>query len=222
MPDVIDKRKTVKLGPFANPDGSLNQAGRDFLTRWLETWVPVALFKSKFRGLYLHACMNIGPEETESACMMGITRSMLSYDPSVCKFQTYAAYAMRNSVTNTVRLATKHKERGITITSGDAILNHTDRLDLFETLGELDSHEIERADDATAFRRALIRTLKGFTKRDRAIFYLHHGLLTGSPKSMAACGKAFGITRARVEQLLKRMRAELDPHFLELRERGMI
>ena len=127
------KKKEVKYGPYARQraDGGweMNEEGQAFLVAWMEEWpVPALLFQKAYKWAYFawtSANWKDGKRRgtldlLNQTCLVACCKAILKYDPSVCKFTTYAANAMFFEVRRELWDMDKAKRKGVRVISGTA------------------------------------------------------------------------------------------------------
>jgi len=198
-------KKDKIYGPFARQrkDGTweINEEGQAFLAEWLKSWPdPAKLLNTAHRSTFsAYMAQNawqeadgVRYEAINQSCRVAICNSILTYQPTMCVFTTYAAYAMRCEVQREMHREGKAYRKGVV--SGDTTYGDDDA-DLFDNIGDqrLQRDTVE-SDDGFEYMIRMIRN-----KRHRSI--LRRRFRDGI--SDAEIAKEEQVTRTHICNIIK-------------------
>lgn len=107
MGQAIGLRKSTKIGPYGYrcyvtkwAHVRMTEEGQDIVNRCLaRNPEPIALLIHAYHDLSELAIRVLGRDDTNSACMEGLCRAAVTFDPTMgSKFSSYASRAMRSYV----------------------------------------------------------------------------------------------------------------------------
>jgi hypothetical protein len=220
------RHKKAPFGPYATADGRLTDEGQRVLEEWLEEYRfrPANLLHKVHRGHYCAGLATFGEDELNSACLLAITKAMLSYDPEKCaKFSTYASNALRYGVELAFRGLDAAEKYGHRLVDGHRDIGSDGTI--FDMIPDPDAADPADGESA-AWPLSLGAEVQAILKRrvpswkHREIFSLRFGLHGESPLTLAEVGELFGISKERVRQLTGRVVEQITPDLRKLwRER---
>jgi len=181
-------------------DSRLTLKEQRFLTEWLVQYPkPFMLFKKAHPKLYREAKWAIGYEEVNSLCLSAIVRAIKTYR-ALCKFATYALYAMRSDVSRVVIKTKRHR-----------------MTDDFGGLQATDTIQIAIDNEYNQHVNRNILTLlasSGLNERYIAVLIQRFGLDGIPPRTAREVAKDIGFTIARTTQIewraLQKLRSKWD------------
>ncbi len=202
------KRQPQPYGPFARQraDGQweMNEEGQAFLMEWLVDWPqPARLLNKAYRSTFDAYIKFIakksgkrhGYETVNQTCRIAICNAIMKYQPDVCRFTTYAAFAMRIEAQKEMSLASKAERAGAKVNSGHTIIGDTELFQLIPDTKTLDV-EVRVSDHKKLMAESMIDAIPSERNRDivrkRYLFDV----------SQVALADEYQVSKSRIQQIL--------------------
>lgn len=202
------KRQPQPYGPFARQraDGQweMNEEGQAFLMEWLVDWPePARLLNKAYRSTFDSYMKFVakksgkrrGYETVNQTCRFAICNAIMKYQPHVCKFTTYAAFAMRIVVQKEMNLAGKAERAGAAVNSGNTVIGDTELFELLPDMRTCDT-EVRVSDQKKLLAESMIDAIPSERNRDivrkRYLFDV----------SQVALADEYQLSRSRIQQIL--------------------
>jgi RNA polymerase sigma factor (sigma-70 family) len=215
MAYVKKNKPKTKLGPYGmlNAEGKpcLTAEGQRFLTEWMEAWPPGKLLWKLCRG-YANAAKTIGAddEELKALAAQACAQSMLTWDPDVAGFSTYAGRNMRYAMMDFLRQRNAAGNWGVTVHSG-LTFGDGEKEDLIAANIGHEDHSADDSDKKLQLKRKVAQALRTFPMPEREMFALLHGLRDGEEHTLHEIGAIFELSKERVRQITNRVREKIKP-----------
>lgn len=169
------------------------------------------MWKKHFPSMNKAKNLGYSQEDLEGMCQLGVAKARVRFDISRGnKFMTYAMWWMWHEVTDACRVPLKSlRQMGPNVNSysGDSYItggrkHNTTVFDTIPTREESQETITLRQERAEAVRKALSQIAA--LPRDREIVIKRFGLDGKGGMTLKEAGEAYGLSRARVEQIVNR------------------
>jgi RNA polymerase sigma factor (sigma-70 family) len=169
------------------------------------------MWKKHFHSMNKAKNLGYSQEDLEGMCQLGVAKARVRFDLSRGnKFMTYAMWWMWHEVTEACRLPLKKLRQMGSVAnsySGDSYITggRDPDMTVFDTITTGEESQVEivlRAERAEAVRKALEQIPA--LPRDREILMRRFGLDGNGGTTLREAGEEYGLSRARVEQIVNR------------------
>ena len=169
------------------------------------------MWRAHFKTMKMARELGYSQEDLEAMCRLGVAKARVRFDVSRGnKFITYALWWMWHEVTDACRVPLKSlRQMGPNVNSysGDSYItggrkHNTTVFDTIPTREESQETITLRQERAEAVRKALSQIAA--RPRDREIVIKRFGLDGKGGMTLKEAGEEYGLSRARVEQIVNR------------------